>query len=386
MSIQDSFKPSQINLVVNGVRIPTNTIQTLVVREWMFDIVPRLEVVFQDVYNILEAKTIKNFDEIELVLRYSDYDSPNVRMKFVNLAIDISPMSAGMPVRIVQLTALGCPVGFIKDLKTRSFPSQRSKDVFDRIFGQYGYPKGNILEDTSDNMNWLQCSVTDFNFVKHVMARSYLSENDLAYVYIDRMGNWNYRSLNSAVSSEPKIRFEQVSLPYPFEQSSEILKFGSFSIRELDGLSLIDPEVFDCIISHDSSGEQTKKDFYESASEMDQLAKVPYVHRTNGKYVNNAIVPRDVGNTFEHYQTNLVRRKFLERVAFSRMMIVSALPHSDISLMDTVDVSIPVAKVRDGAKSTEYSGKYLVGGMLHEFVGTNTYQCQYILLRTVSGR
>ena len=98
-------------------------------------------------------------------------------------------------------------------------------------------------------------------------------------------------------------------------------------------------------------------------------------------YVNNEFVPRGSDNTFQNYQLNLSRRKYLEKMFFSTMLTFSTVPNYDVELSDICDITIPVAKAKPGQKSTNYSGKYFLGGMIHQLVGTNTYQTQYALFR-----
>ena len=90
MSVQTNFHPSSVNVKVAGIPIPANCIRTVVVREWVFDVLCRLEVMFTDVFNLFETKRIQQYDEVEVELVYDkNVSAPNVKIKFVVTTIRV---------------------------------------------------------------------------------------------------------------------------------------------------------------------------------------------------------------------------------------------------------------------------------------------------------
>lgn len=380
MSVQTNFHPSTANVKVAGITIPANCIRTVVVREWVFDVLCRMEILFTDVFNLFETKRIQQFDEVEVELVYDKNVSvPNVKIKFVVTTIRVENSGVGVPVKLYQLNGVSCEKSFILDYRNRSFPKYDSSSVISSVMNKFG--KGIVVKNTKDQMNWLQCSSTDLNFVKHVQTRSYNGETDLLYCFVDRFGNFQYRSLNDSCNSESKLGFEFSPISMPLAENANKINYSGFVFCNNAGVSLSYPPADDSVVSHDDSGEMTQDNFYDVSTRLGFKNDNPYVHRTSDKYVNNVIVPRKSGNTFDQYQLNKERRRLVERMFFSNMLVVTSMPHSKIGVMDIVNVDIPVAKTNSGALSSVYSGKYLIGGIIHKYVSGNTYQCDYAMFR-----
>lgn len=380
-SIYNSFKPTDLVLKVGGVIIPTNNISVCVVREWIFDIVPRLEVIFQDVYNITEVNKLKAFDEVELTMKYDVGSKPNVSLKFVIVTIDITNTGIGVPIKIVQLTALSGSKSFFSDFRSKSFGKTSSVEVIKSVYKTNSIPYQDEGLTTSDNMLWLQCSTSDVDFIKHVRDRTYKTDDDCIYAYLDRKGKGHISSLKTKATVNPTMSFKYVTTLLPEPEQVSHVSFNGFSYKDFMGISTLSEDIADSVIQVDEDGSTKQTNIYDVATKLNFISGNPMVFRDNPSFVKNTFQPRDSGNTYEQYYINKTRRKFVERMFFSTMVVVSGLPHSKINLMDTVNLEIPVPKSNTGSISKMYSGKYLVGGMIHQLIGTNMYQCSYALFR-----
>lgn len=380
-NVYSTFKPSEVILKVKGVQIPMNNIQICVVREWIFDILPRLEVVFSDVFNVVESVDLRQYDEIELTMKYDVDSKPNVSIKFTLLTIEISPTGSGVPVKIVQLTGVGAKKSFYYDIKSRSFSSSNSSVVVGSVFSGNGIENNSKNIKTNDSMNWMQCSVSDLDFLKHIKNKSYKTDDDSMFIYIDRKGFGNYNSLKDKASLSPKVNFKYVTTPMPEKEKDNEVSYSNFTYKNLLGVSAVTEGFSDSVIQVGSDGEMEQTNFFDVSKKLNFLSDNPYVYRTEKKFVRNSLQPRNTGNTYEQYFINKERKKLVERLFFSTMVIVSGLPHSKVNLMDVINLEIPVAKSSASDVSGKYSGDYLVGGMIHQLVGTNMYQCSYALFR-----
>lgn len=380
-ALLSTFKPANVVLKINDIQIPMNNIQVLVVREWIFDVFPRMELIFSDVFNIIEIKPIKRFDKVSLTMSYDNLSKANVKLDFVVTTVDFESLAAGIPVKVVQVNAIACPKEALVDFRTASYSKTISSEVLSSIYSRNNFKLNRFVEKTNDNMSWLQCSQNDLNFIKHVCDRAYKADDDLLYTYVDRKGFANYISLKDSTSTNKTVKFEHTDVPMSFKESSEINYFGNYKIRDYSGIVSSDPDNYDSIVSYDESGEATQENFYENASSLNFLIDNPFVTRTDSVYVNNEFVPRGYDNTYQNYQLNISRKSYLEKMFFSTMISFSTVPNYEIELGDVGEINIPVAKAKAGQKSTNYSGKYLLGGMIHQLVGTNTYQTQYAMFR-----
>lgn len=380
-TLLSTFKPSNIVLKINEIQIPMNNIQALVVREWIFDVFPRMELMFSDVFNLIEISPIKRFDKVSLTMSYDNISKANVKLDFVVTTVDFESMSAGIPVKIVQVNAISCPKEALIDFRTASYSKIISTEVLSSVYSRNNFKLNKFIENTNDNMTWLQCSQNDLNFIKHVCDRAYISDDDLLYTYVDRKGLANYISVKNSTSTNKTIKFEHTNVPMPFNDQTSINYFGNYKLRDYSGYVSSDPDNYDSIVSYDENGEVTQDNFYENSSSMNFLINNPFVSRNNTNFVNNEFVPRGYDNTYQNYQVNLSRKAYLEKLFFSTMLTFSTVPNYDVELGDVFEINIPVAKAKAGQMSTNYSGKYFLGGMIHQLVGTNTYQTQYALFR-----
>ena len=380
-TLLSTFKPSNIVLKINDIQIPMNNIQALVVREWIFDVFPRMELIFSDVFNLIEISPIKRFDKVSLTMSYDNISKANVKLDFVVTTVDFESLSAGIPVKVVQVNAISCPKEALIDFRTASYSKMISTEVLSSVYSRNNFKLNKFVEKTNDTMTWLQCSQNDLNFVKHVCDRAYISDDDLLYTYVDRKGLANYISVKNSSSTNKTIKFEHTNVPMPFNDQTGINYFGNYKLRDYSGYVSSDPDNYDSIVSYDENGEATQDNFYENSSSMNFLINNPFVTRTNPNYVNNEFVPRGYDNTYQNYQVNISRKAYLEKLFFSTMLTFSTVPNYDVELGDVCEINIPVAKAKVGQMSTNYSGKYFLGGMIHQLVGTNTYQTQYALFR-----
>lgn len=380
-TLLSTFKPSNIVLKINDIQIPMNNIQALVVREWVFDVFPRMELIFSDVFNLIEISPIKRFDKVSLTMSYDKVSKANVKLDFVVTTVDFESLAAGIPVKAVQVNAISCPKEALIDFRTASYSKMISTEVLSSVYSRNNFKLNKFIEKTNDTMTWLQCSQNDLNFVKHVCDRAYISDDDLLYTYVDRKGLANYISVKNSSSTNKTVKFEHTNAPMPFNDETSINYFGNYKIRDYSGYVSSDPDNYDSIVSYDEKGEVTQDNFYENSSSMNFLINNPFVTRTNSNYVNNEFVPRGYDNTYQNYQVNLSRKDYLEKMFFSTMLTFSTVPNYDVELGDVCEINIPIAKAKVGQKSTNYSGKYFLGGMIHQLIGTNTYQTQYALFR-----
>ena len=71
-----------------------------------------------------------------------------------------------------------------------------SKEVLDEIIGQTSLKFTYLCaSDPTDKMLWLNKTLTYAKFAKHIMDHSWLGENDLPMMYINKNGKFVYDSL-----------------------------------------------------------------------------------------------------------------------------------------------------------------------------------------------
>jgi len=169
-----------LELTIKGVRYNPLNIQYLVIKSWIFNILPYIEIMFADNGFLMESFPLEDGEDIQITLgKHEDDENP------LNLTFSLNDYSiaiAGDNRRsFVTLN------GFLKAtdmfmLRTRRFPKQNSSLVFSTIASESEIEFSNPFNIVpSDNMTWIQNSQSNFDFIRHVLRRAYVPDDMLMF-------------------------------------------------------------------------------------------------------------------------------------------------------------------------------------------------------------
>lgn len=366
---------------IKGRQIVTSNIIQLVIREWIFDVVPRLELLINDDGIFTEVFPIKDGDKIYVELAKNDTGTP-LRMEFDILGWYSGSMM-GNKFNQIQFVGLMSCQGLYYPTRTRCFSGQNSYEVFSEIASEASKKLNKPPElSPNDLMNWIQSGLTNLEMCKHVIKRSHV-QDDTPFFYGDTKGEFNYTSLKTELSKKVNTKawfdIEKYSSE-SFEDDADYnnLWFSSFNIYDYSSIANktknygIDFSYYDV-----SRGTQV----VDIASSESTLAKMP-MKSTDG---SGEIVG---GHEFGHLPTN-VHEKYYHGVAqneyFRSNFFNGYLLELDINalgkpnLFDLVFVAVP-SMVGDGYNSV-LSGNYVIGGIIHEYSAGEQYHKKTELFR-----
>jgi len=194
-----------LKMTIKDVSVePYSTIATMIMREWIFDPVPRLEIELVDNGRFTDQYPLEDNDTIHIELNNIRNRDPVIDADFTLQDFEISN-DGEKDFSMIKLTALFKTTDMFHPIHNRSFSQKNSKEVFEQISGEVGIDFAPSV-DPQDSMTWLQINENNFQFIKHVLDRSYISDDDSAFCYIDRHNKMNYKSISNEIknATEPK--------------------------------------------------------------------------------------------------------------------------------------------------------------------------------------
>ena len=186
------------NLKIKGKQIITSNIVSLSIKEWIFDIVPRIELIINDDGMLTEVYPIQDGDQIMVELKKRS-DKTSINMAFSILSYTAGSMRGNKFMQIMIVGAMTVK-NFYSPVQYRSFHNLSSKSVFQQILSAEGGVPVSAPVSTTDTMTWLQ-TASNMEFCKHVLRRSYVA-NDCMFLYADTTGTFNYTSLKTELEKE----------------------------------------------------------------------------------------------------------------------------------------------------------------------------------------
>ena len=353
---------------------PVN-IQYLIIREWIFNIIPTIEIQFDDVGGYLtEIFPLEDAEDIEILLGRHQNDANPIELTF---SLDDYNVSVKGDNRLSIVTMTGhLKVDNMFTIKTRAFPTKNSRDVCEQIASEAGLTFSNPHNVTPfDSMTWYQNSLSNFHFIKHVLKRTFV-QDDVVFFFANTSKEFVYTSLNVEIGKKD-------------------IKKSKFSVEgfELNVKNVDDPDDtiwFNSYSIVNNSGYFNKKNCYGFSYSYYDLEKnidkdysainkklVDYSFRNKNlagqsvdKISNIDYIERNLYG--EKYFESIMRNQFLKNNFFANSVVLNVNSLSQVKLMDTIDVYIPSLSVENESNEV-MSGFYLVAGIQHEVTNGGIY-------------
>jgi len=398
-----------IKLSINDVEVPTASVVDLVVREWIFDAIPRLEISLSDNGRFIDMFPLQDNDRIKIELNHYIYDEAPINAQFKMQDYEIINSAPGKSQQaLIKITALLDTKFLTYPIHNRSYPNKNSKEVFEAIFDEckienkiLGLRKFDARIDPRDSMTWLQVNQTNLQFIKHVLDRSYHKDNDTSFLYTNRSGTMVYTSLRTElkkkVANVPRIIYNI--------ESSMLNSQGDHSKDELE--DLIEEEkinegenqlFFYNWRYKNFSGTKNKENSYgrkfsyydlidgitrDIATDSHELS----IHSLKEQdSIGKITVQDDYGildndNVHDSYMLAKTQNKYLKENFFCSYLLVYTRPSNNINLFDRVSVEVDSLLPIESTRDEVHSGQYIVGGIIHQASKDSIYNSILILFR-----
>jgi len=370
----DEGQPSGIQFYskvrIKGQDIAQNNILSVTIREWVIDILPRLELTIVDSGAILESITLEDNDEIEIILAKHSGATSQLSMKFLLHDYSVS-VSGDNRMFTINISA-HMKVSDMFQMRTRGFGRASSIDVLKRIAGESGLkfsnPRGVV---SSDSMNWLQVNKSNYNFIKHVLTRSHVF-NDAEFFYADHNSKFVLTSLNKEIDKkeEKTAKFDVSETESKSNESDNTIYYNAYDIVNKSGY-------YNKLV-----GYGTKAKYYDlkdpKSIDVTTFKKMTNLSFKDKAYNGKIVSHKDCGtyndlNLYsEKYYESLVRNDFLINTFFGFSVVIQIDSNENVDLFDKINLVMPSAITKEF--NEVFSGSYVVGGIIHNIQSGGIYK------------
>lgn len=368
---------------IKGVDFFPQNITTLHVRENIFTLVPTLELDFQDDGLFTEKFPLEEGDDIKLELSRSDKKESTLSMTFSLLSYSVTNAD-GDRIRISNISLIGWMKSekLFNPSQTRSFRNKSSVEVLKSIGSECGF---NVVSkvNTSDNMTWLQIGANNFTFIDQVLSKSYRSD-DVLLCAVNRGGTFTVTSLATEVKKGSPIKCvfdpsKALANVDSEKDTKKVLYFNDFEIRDIAGYSNLTGGYGASFTVYD----------FDKAKEIVENGNSPFLSRFNEKRVDKVkehsvsldAYVQDNRNVHQNYFRAKVQNWQLVKDFFKVSIFVHVNPSNSINLFDVVEVIFP-SFTEATAVNEVLSGKYMVGGIVHQASSGGLYRMGLVLYRS----
>jgi len=370
-----------LELKIKDNKINPLNIQYLVIREWIFNILPTVEIRLIDDGYFTEIIPLEDSEDIQIILGKHEDDENPIELIF-SLNDYTSDIISDNRKSILTIT------GTLKAndmfwIRSRSFPKQNSITVLSTIAEEskitFSNPH-NIIP--SDNMTWIQNDLSNFKFIKHVLKRAYIPD-DVLFFYAN--------SLNKFIVTSLKSEMDRTDIK---KSKFDIIKFGNNAKDNKDPDDTIWFASYNIVnysnFFNENIGYGFKYSYYDlennnlkTYSNINKITQLSFrnkdfVGKPVIKNLNNELIESNIYGS--EYFESLLRNQFLKNNFFANSIVLNVNALSKINLMDKIDLSIP-SLFKSEQSNEVMSGFYLVMGIQHEITKGGIYKKKIALGR-----
>lgn len=367
------------NLKIKDKQLITANIVHLCIKEWIYDIVPRIELILNDDGILTEMYPIQDGDDISVELKKNIDDAP-INLTFSILSYSAGAMHGGRFMQIVIVGILKVN-NFYSPIQYRTFHNQNSKSVFKQLITEGGRALNSSVE-TNDTMTWIQTS-SNLNFCKHVLRRSFIS-NDCMFLYADTSGKFTYTSYKTEAEKKEygiaRYSLEKYSAN-KFENKIDYIDcwFNTYNIDDNNNLinniraygiinNFYDPKI----------GKQSTKLNDDTHLLTELSAKDSSKKQTTSQIWNMGYLPSD--NVHKRYYDAMTQNDYYRFNWMSGFRIeLNINPLSKPKLFSKIKLIIP--SILGPGENETLSGDYLIAGIVHDVVMGDSYKKRIVLIR-----
>jgi len=346
-------------LEINGVQLIPSNILSLTIREWIFNTLPRIELIIMDDGVLTEGYSVIEGSLIDVSIGNDENDENILSMQFEAQDVAVDVLGDNKMTNIV-ITGLMKTNNIFK-VKNRVIQNRSSIEALTFLANEVGLSIDNLDNiSTLDRMSWLQINIDNFKMFKHILARANKPE-DVIFCFGNSQSKLNITSLKTIIEKPEIIRcrynlekFSQTS----FDQNEkEIVWFNSYDVVNINGTF------------HKMGGTGFAFDYYDKQVNRKKNSNKNYLiadiedTSTSNMNTEHQIFGMQSENVYEEYFESIVRNKQLLYSFFGQSMVLAVNPVSIIKLAEKLDVLIP--SMVNNEINDVLSGQYIVGGITH---------------------
>jgi len=375
-----------LKLFINGIQVNTETVQTLNIREWIFDKTLTMDCIFYDNGMFVEVSPLYESCPISLEL------SINEEEKIVK-EFEMGPFETN---RTAADNGVIYSISFVAFLKSNLFKSAsnrvfRSKNVStilkEVMAGESFQLK--VEKESNDVQTWYQMNENNFDFINHLMKRSFVNEEDMPLLFMTK-DNMVYTSLKYIC--EKDVKFYALNNRHEMSNNrvDQTMK-GDEKIRKIYYNINIASKNIASIQNKDAGygvmySNYDYKDFLYKYVNFNYAPMSQYMNRKKGNIsvVNSITYNSTSSNTHSNYLLAKTQNIYMENIFFNNYKQINVRPDLTISLGDKIYLEVPdsVGRILNKSGTDKVnSGEYIIGGIMHNLNKGGIYNMVLTLFR-----
>lgn len=374
---------------LNGVTIFPQNIINLNFSEWVFDILPRLDMSFIDNGKFFDKYPIQENDIIKIEISKNQANENTVVIEFNVVDYAVQPADQGQSKNcVIDLTGVLKHKDMFYPIKSRCFSNKTSDQVFAQMATECGL-KPELRIKCSDSMKWLQVTVSNFGMFDYVLDRSFKTTDDVNFVYTDRRSNCVYTSLNTVLNNPVKFKLSHnpgkvmdVDGVFDSAKDKRNRENGEIYFASYNFVNFSSSTNKQSSYGVDNSyWDLTNKKSIHLSKDSHPLTTFSYKEKQNiGKLVDADVIAYASDNQHKNHSLALTQNRFYKESFFSSCLYVFINATDQINLFDKVSIIIPSL---DGSADVNevHSGDYIIGGIYHQIGKNSIYKMMIALFR-----
>lgn len=366
-----------LTCTIDGKVVPWQNINYLTVREYIYDLIPRVEIQFHDNGLFVEMNPILEGQEIKIVAKLNAESNDIINQSFEVIGSSHQPTNPERTdLYTITVTAAYKASSLMGPLQNRYYSKKTFSDVIKDV-GIINRLITDIRIQTKDKMTWYQPNQNYLNFIKDSLFRSNPGEDDAPFCYIGRNGKLVLTSLRTElkqntgiiVLNDPRKALRPVTdkdgryyYTHSYsDYSGFINKNISYGIKYTynDGSKIQRKEITDY--------EPTKLSSFKNKNK--NMSGEP-VHHKNYGFLNNV---------YDQYFDSIVSNELIRTSFLSSPLTINVQP-DDYKLFQRINIQIRSQNIPNTIVQS-YSGSYMIGGIIHNMSKKATYDMVLVLFR-----
>ena len=219
---------------INEMEIYPTDIKSVVVKEWIFDVIPTIELMIHDNGLFNEKVPLEDNTIIKVELGRTQKSIPIIVAEFTLLDFVITNVDPEkINSSIINITGILKSRKLLTPILNRSFKQKKSIDVMTDIMTECGFEIKKTKINSADLMTWYQINLNNMDMIKHLLSKSYIAPGDMLFAYVDRHNIFNIKSLKDMVEMDTNILEIRHDILKMLDLETNKVYFNTFNYQTL---------------------------------------------------------------------------------------------------------------------------------------------------------
>lgn len=373
---------------IKDISFNSAIIHSLIIREWVFDVLPRIQLELLDDGTLNEKMPLDDNEIIQIIIAKSEEDEHPLEFQFQVQDYKVNVVGDNRRLYFSISGLLKTNNMFM--LRNRSFSRSTTRDICSKIANEEGLTFTNPRNVIPiDNMTWYQSNLNNYKFIKYILNRSYIVD-DTALFYANLQNEFVYTSLNKEISKiesvDAKFDITKTLNDGLVKEDINTIWYNSYDIVNMNGY-YNKKIAYGFAYSYYDVSKSTQAFEYSNYRLMAQRSFKDKNFDGKVFYGGNDLGINNDLNLYDGYFESLMRNKYLMNGFFGYSILININSLYNSKLFDKVNLSIPSLFPENSGDINEViSGEYLVGGIIHQINKNGLYSKMLSLHRNGSDK